>query len=66
MGLYWPCFAAAIVIGSGIGGLACAAALAETGHKALVLEQHQLPGVSLRHSVAAVLAGMSGCTTWAI
>jgi len=25
-----------------------------------------LPGVSLRHSVAAVFAGMSGCTTWAI
>src|SRR5271165_4114302 len=27
----------AIVIGSGMGGLACAAALAKTGHKALVL-----------------------------
>ena len=34
----------AIVIGSGMGGLACAAALAKTGHKALVLEQHYVAG----------------------
>jgi all-trans-retinol 13,14-reductase len=34
----------AIVIGSGIGGLACAAALARTGHTAVVLEQHYVPG----------------------
>jgi all-trans-retinol 13,14-reductase len=34
----------AIVIGSGIGGLACAAALAKCGRKALVLEQHFLAG----------------------
>ena len=34
----------AIVIGSGIGGLACACALAHSGHKVLVLEQHFVPG----------------------
>jgi all-trans-retinol 13,14-reductase len=33
-----------IVIGSGIGGLACAAALARCGRKVLVLEQHFLAG----------------------
>ena len=33
-----------IVIGSGIGGLACAAALAKCSHKVLVLEQHYLAG----------------------
>jgi all-trans-retinol 13,14-reductase len=33
-----------IVIGSGIGGLACAAALATYGHRVLVLEQHQVAG----------------------
>ena len=34
----------AIVIGSGIGGMACAAALAKFGRKVLVLEQHYVPG----------------------
>jgi all-trans-retinol 13,14-reductase len=34
----------AIVIGSGMGGLACAAALAKTGHRVLVLEQHSCAG----------------------
>ena len=34
----------AIIIGSGIGGLACAAALSKTGHKVLVLEQHAVAG----------------------
>jgi all-trans-retinol 13,14-reductase len=34
----------AIIIGSGIGGLACAAALAKCGRKALVLEQHFAAG----------------------
>ena len=34
----------AIVIGSGMGGLACAAALAKTGHKVLVVEQHHAAG----------------------
>ncbi len=33
-----------IVIGSGIGGLSCATALAKCGHKVLVLEQHYLAG----------------------
>ena len=33
-----------IVIGSGIGGLACAAALAKYKHKVLVLEQHHVAG----------------------
>ncbi len=33
-----------IIIGSGIGGLACAAALAKLGHKVLVLEQHNIAG----------------------
>jgi all-trans-retinol 13,14-reductase len=34
----------AIVIGSGMGGLSCAAALVKTGHRTLVLEQHSVPG----------------------
>lgn len=34
----------AIVIGSGIGGLSCAAALARCGRKVLILEQHSVPG----------------------
>jgi len=33
-----------IVIGSGMGGMCCAAALAKTGRKVLVLEQHYVPG----------------------
>jgi all-trans-retinol 13,14-reductase len=33
-----------IVIGSGIGGLACACALSRSGHKVLVLEQHFVAG----------------------
>lgn len=33
-----------IIIGSGIGGLACAAALTKLGHKVLVLEQHNIAG----------------------
>jgi all-trans-retinol 13,14-reductase len=33
-----------IVIGSGIGGLACACALAKCGHRVLVLEQHYSAG----------------------
>jgi len=34
----------AIIIGSGLGGLSCAAAFARQGFKALVLEQHDKPG----------------------
>jgi all-trans-retinol 13,14-reductase len=34
----------AIIIGSGLGGLSCAAAFARQGFKALVLEQHSRPG----------------------
>jgi phytoene dehydrogenase-like protein len=34
----------AIVIGSGIGGLACAAALTKAGRRVLVLEQHSVAG----------------------
>ena len=34
----------AIVIGSGIGGLSCAAYLAKVGKKVLVLEQHYIAG----------------------
>ncbi len=33
-----------IIIGSGIGGLACASALAKYGHRVLVLEQHHVAG----------------------
>ncbi|MGD2136534.1 MAG: NAD(P)-binding protein, partial [Gemmatimonadales bacterium] len=34
----------AIVIGSGLGGLSCAAAFARQGFKPLVIEQHDKPG----------------------
>lgn len=34
----------AVVIGSGLGGLSCAAAFARQGFKALVIEQHDKPG----------------------
>lgn len=34
----------AIVIGSGMGGMSCAAALAHYGWKVLILEQHYIPG----------------------
>lgn len=33
-----------IVIGSGMGGMTCAAALAKSGQRVLVLEQHYVPG----------------------
>src|SRR3989338_4687647 len=33
-----------IVVGAGMGGLACAAALSKLGKKVLVLEQHYTPG----------------------
>ena len=39
----------AIVIGSGMGGMAAAAALSHVGHKVLLLEQHQPLG-GLSHS----------------
>ncbi len=39
----------AVVIGSGIGGMAAAAALSRVGHKVLLLEQHQTLG-GLTHS----------------
>src|ERR1022692_1972380 len=34
----------AVIVGSGLGGLSCAAAFARQGFKALVLEQHDKPG----------------------
>ena len=34
----------AVIIGSGLGGLSCAAAFARQGFKPLVLEQHDRPG----------------------
>jgi len=34
----------AIIVGSGLGGLSCAAAFARQGFKALVIEQHDKPG----------------------
>jgi all-trans-retinol 13,14-reductase len=34
----------AVVIGSGMGGLSCAAALAKTGHRVAVVEQHSVAG----------------------
>ncbi len=40
-----------IVIGSGIGGMSCAAALAKMGKKVLLLEQHYIPG-GFTHSYA--------------
>ncbi|RKX75152.1 MAG: hypothetical protein DRP60_09185 [Spirochaetes bacterium] len=37
-----------IIIGSGIGGLSCAAALAKTGQRVLVLEKNNSPGGAMR------------------
>ena len=37
----------AIIIGSGIGGLSCAASLAMCGYKVLVLEKNSSPGGSM-------------------
>ena len=34
----------AVIVGSGLGGLSCAAAFARQGFKALVLEQHDKSG----------------------
>ena len=34
----------AVIIGSGLGGLSCAAAFARKGYRALVIEQHDKPG----------------------
>ncbi|MGB6339071.1 MAG: NAD(P)-binding protein, partial [Candidatus Aminicenantaceae bacterium] len=34
----------AVIIGSGLGGLSCAAAFARQGFKPLVIEQHHIPG----------------------
>jgi len=34
----------AVIIGSGMGGLACAASFSRTGHRVLVLEQHGVAG----------------------
>jgi all-trans-retinol 13,14-reductase len=33
-----------VVVGSGMGGMACATALGKSGRKVLVLEQHYVPG----------------------
>jgi len=33
-----------IVVGSGVGGMTCAAMLARFGHRVLVVEQHSIPG----------------------
>ena len=41
----------AIVIGSGMGGMSCGAALAKMGRKVLMLEQHYIPG-GFTHSFA--------------
>lgn len=40
-----------IIIGSGMGGLSCASALSQFGHKVLVLEQHSVAG-GLTHTFA--------------
>ena len=47
-----------IIIGSGIGGLACASALAKCGHKVLVLEQHFLAGGLTPANVADAVAAV--------
>ena len=38
----------AIVVGAGLGGLACAGYLAKNGFKVLLLEQYDVPGVCAR------------------
>ena len=53
----------AIVIGSGIGGLACAAALARMGQKILVVEQHYVAGGLTRLFSDTAFVGMSACIT---
>lgn len=46
----------AIVIGSGLGGLACAAAFARQGFRPVVLEQHDKPGATPRLSAPGIVS----------
>ena len=53
-----------LVIGSGIGGLCCAALAARAGHDVLVLEQHRQPGGAAHGFERAGYRFESGPSLW--
>ena len=56
----------AVVVGSGVGGLACAATLAKTGHAVLVLKQHYVAGGFTQSSSRLSLGCGSISARWAL
>lgn len=50
----------AVVIGSGVGGLTAAVAMAQAGERALVVEQHYLPGRRTQRSRSAAIGSVMG------
>lgn len=53
-----------VVIGSGMGGLTCAAMLAKEGMKVCVVEKNHRPGAVCSRSAAAGASSTRASTTW--